>query len=92
MIDFEKLLNKKQLEAVLETEDPILVLSASFFGKTRVITYRIANLFQKGVQQINNLAVSFTNIAVGEMKERVFNLIRDKAKTILISTFHSLCV
>ena len=88
MIDFEKLLNKKQLEAVLETEGPILVLSAADSGKTRVITYRIANLFQKGVQQINNLAVSFTNIAVGEMKERVFNLIRDKAKTILISTIH----
>lgn len=90
MLDFKALLNDKQLEAVMKLDGPILVLSAAGSGKTRVITYRIANLLENGIMPENILAVTFTNKAAAEMKERV-NKITDNSRGIWISTFHSMC-
>jgi DNA helicase-2/ATP-dependent DNA helicase PcrA len=91
MLDLENVLNKKQLEAVMQTKGPIVVLSAAGSGKTRVIIYRIAYLISQGVSPYNILAVTFTNKAAKEMKDRIFKLIGDAARGIFISTFHSMC-
>ena len=90
MLDFKNLLNKKQLEAVMKLDGTLLVLSAAGSGKTRVITYRIANLLEKGIPAENILAVTFTNKAAKEMKDRV-NKITNNANGVWISTFHSMC-
>ena len=82
-------LNNKQLEAVNHKEGPCLVLAGAGSGKTRVLTNRIVKLIEDGIRPQNILAITFTNKAAREMRERVKNSIGDIADTIFIGTFHS---
>ncbi len=82
-------LNKEQLKAVTSIDGPLLVLAGAGSGKTRVLTNRIAYMIEQGINPYNILAITFTNKAAGEMKERIINLIGDVAKSMQISTFHS---
>ena len=83
-------LNKEQKEAVIHIDGPMLVLAGAGSGKTKVLTSRIAYLIENGVNPRNILAITFTNKAAKEMKDRVINLIGPSANYIQISTFHSL--
>ena len=86
-------LNDKQYEAVVNTEGPCLVIAGAGSGKTKVLTHKIAYLIgEKKVLPWNILAITFTNKAANEMKERIANLIGDTAKDIWMGTFHSICV
>ena len=83
-------LNKEQQKAVNHIDGPMLVLAGAGSGKTKVLTNRIANLIENGISPYNILAITFTNKAAKEMKDRVVRLIGKEAYNIQISTFHSL--
>ena len=86
-------LNDKQYEAVIETEGPCLIIAGAGSGKTKVLTHKIAYLIQeKNVLPWNILAITFTNKAANEMKERIANIVGESAKDIWMGTFHSVCV
>ncbi|MFT6293575.1 MAG: DNA helicase-2/ATP-dependent DNA helicase PcrA [Ilumatobacter sp.] len=85
-------LNPDQLDAVVHEGGPLLVVAGAGSGKTRVLTHRIANLVHMGVHPSKILAITFTNKAASEMRERVHELIGSVVKTMWVSTFHSACV
>lgn len=86
-------LNKEQKEAVLHNEGPLLILAGAGSGKTRVLTNRIACLIkEQGVYPSNILAITFTNKAAREMRERIDNLIGDLSNDMWVGTFHSICI
>ena len=93
MSDLIEVLNDKQKEAVLATEGPCLVIAGAGSGKTKVLTHKIAYLIkEKNILPWNILAITFTNKAANEMKERTEKLLENAANDIWIGTFHSICV
>lgn len=84
-------LNPQQAEAVINTEGPMLIMAGAGSGKTKVLTCRVANLLQNGVRPYRILAITFTNKAAAEMRERVNNMSGPAAKDVWLFTFHAFC-
>lgn len=84
-------LNPQQAEAVINTEGPMLIMAGAGSGKTKVLTCRVANILQKGVRPYRILAITFTNKAAAEMRERVNNMSGPAAKDVWLFTFHAFC-
>jgi len=82
-------LNEAQRDAVLETEGPVMVIAGAGSGKTRTLTYRVAHLIEKGIDPFNILALTFTNKAAREMKDRIIALTGAEAQNVWMGTFHS---
>ena len=91
-MDLLKNLNNNQKEAVLHTDGPLLILAGAGSGKTRVITHRIAHLIANGVKPYNIFAVTFTNKAAEEMRNRVMTIVGTQGNSVFIKTFHSAAV
>lgn len=93
MLEYLETMNDNQKEAILTTDGPLIILAGAGSGKTRVLTHRIMYLIkEKKINESNILAITFTNKAANEMKERIFNLIGDTTKYIWINTFHAMCL
>ena len=88
-MDYLKLLNDSQRQAVEQTEGPVMIIAGAGSGKTRVLTYRIAHLINKGVDPFNILSLTFTNKAAKEMRQRIEKVVGGEAKNIWMGTFHS---
>ena len=92
-MNFVQNMNDNQLKAILKTEGAVMVIAGAGSGKTRVLTNRIAYLIaEKNILESNILAITFTNKAAKEMKERIYTLVGETSKYIWINTFHSMCV
>jgi DNA helicase-2/ATP-dependent DNA helicase PcrA len=90
-IDFLKELNEQQLEAVLQADGPVMVIAGAGSGKTRVLTYRLAFIISQGLADPQELlALTFTNKAAREMKDRIYKLVGPDAKGVVMGTFHSI--
>ncbi|WP_196886327.1 ATP-dependent helicase [Aureivirga sp. CE67] len=89
MSNYLENLNPAQKEAVLHKDGPMIIIAGAGSGKTRVLTYRIANLMQNGVDAFNILSLTFTNKAAKEMKERISKVVGSEAKNLWMGTFHS---
>ena len=88
-LDYLSLLNRSQAAAVMQTEGPCMIIAGAGSGKTRVLTYRIAHLLEKGVDPFNILALTFTNKAAKEMRARVEKVVGPTARNLWMGTFHS---
>ncbi|HRZ64064.1 MAG TPA: 3'-5' exonuclease [Spirochaetia bacterium] len=88
-IDYEAELNPEQYEAVTQVEGPLLIIAGAGSGKTRVITFRMAYMLEKGIPQHSILALTFTNKAAKEMSERVRGIVKRKLQNLTVSTFHA---
>jgi DNA helicase-2/ATP-dependent DNA helicase PcrA len=89
-VDYLDLLNESQREAVLQTEGAVMIVAGAGSGKTRVLTYRIAHLIQKGVEPFHILSLTFTNKAAKEMRERIHKVAGNEARNLWMGTFHSI--
>ena len=91
MIDLLKDLNEPQREAVTTIEGPVMVIAGAGSGKTRALTYRVAYMIQEGVDPFSIMALTFTNKAAREMKERIMQLVNaSDARNVWMGTFHSI--
>ena len=89
-LDYHSLLNPSQAAAVMQIDGPCMIIAGAGSGKTRVLTYRIANLLEQGVNPFNILALTFTNKAAREMRARIEKVVGPEAKNLWMGTFHSI--